>query len=123
MSAICVILQNKPDWSTAKQLLADPAFLNRLINFDKQTLNDRIYSKIRQFSKNPDFNPETVGKVSVACKSLCTWVLAIESYYEVYRRIKPKEEKVKEANYALDVMRAGLKRKQDMLSEVITYLN
>jgi dynein heavy chain len=118
MCAVCAILQHKSDWTTAKQLVADPGFINKLIHFDKHTLNDKIYSKIKQFSKNPDFTPAIVGKVSIACQSLCNWVLAIESYYEVYRRIKPKEEKVKEANYALDVMRAGLKRKEDMLAEV-----
>lgn len=119
MCAVCVILQKKPDWTTAKQLLADSGFINTLIDFNKETITDKMYNKIRQFSKNPDFNPEIVGKVSIACKSLCSWVLALQSYHEVYRTVKPKEHKVREANDALDVMRKSLKRKQDMLQEVI----
>jgi dynein heavy chain len=118
MCAVCVTLGKKPDWTTAKQLLADAEFINKLINFNKETLTDKVYTKIKQFSKNPDFNPEIVGKVSIACKSLCSWVLALQTYHEVYRTVKPKEMKVKEANEALELMRTSLKRKENMLHEV-----
>lgn len=118
MFAVCVILQKKPDWTTAKQLLADSGFINKLINFDKNSITDKVYIKIKQFSKNPDFTPEIVGTVSIACKSLCSWVIALQRYHEVHRTVKPKEDKVKEAKEALTVMQNGLKKKQKMLSEV-----
>lgn len=119
MSAVCVILQKKPDWNTAKQLLADPGFITKLINFDAELVSDKTYIKFKHYSKNPDFKPEIVGKVSKACESLCAWVLAVEKFHEVYRTVKPKENKVQEANEALEVMRAGLKKKQHMLEGVI----
>ena len=38
---------------------------------------------LRYFIKQKDFNPESVGYVSLACKSICQWVLAVEHYYSV----------------------------------------
>lgn len=45
-------------------------------------------------------------------------VLAIQRYHEVYRTVKPKEEKLKTANEALTVMQKSLARKQEMLKLV-----
>ena len=118
MCAVCIILQKKPDWTTAKQILSDPSFITKLINFNAETVTEKTYVKFKQYSKNPDFQPEIVGKVSKACQSLCTWVLAVEKFHEVYRTVRPKENKVKEANEALEIMRAGLKKKQLMLEQV-----
>ena len=35
---MCPSIYLRPDWASAKTLLGDPNFLNRLINFDKVTL-------------------------------------------------------------------------------------
>ncbi len=118
MSAVCVCLNEKPDWSTAKTVLGDPVFINRLINYDVESFTERTYAKLKQYSKNPDFKPDIVSKVSRACKSLCSWVLAVQKFYEVYRQVRPKKNKVKEANEALDVMVNGLNKKQTMLELV-----
>ena len=118
MSAVCIILGKKPDWNTAKQLLASPGFISTLVNFNAEKVTDKTYSKFKQYSKNADFQPHIIGKVSKACESLCSWVLAVEKFHEAYRTVKPKEQKVKEANEALEVMRNGLKKKQFMLEQV-----
>lgn len=123
MCAVCIILGKKPDWSTAKQILSDPSFITKLVNFEAESVTDKTYAKFRQYSKNPDFKPEIVGHVSKACRSLCIWVLAMERFHEVYRTVKPKEKKVHEANQALDVMRQGLRKKQDMLEKIEGHLN
>jgi dynein heavy chain len=123
MCAVCVILGEKADWSTAKQILNDPNFITRLINFNAESVDEKCYTKFRQYSKNADFQPEIVGKVSKACESLCIWVLAVEKFHQVYRTVKPKEKKVKEANEALEIIRAGLEKKQTMLVKIETHLN
>lgn len=66
---------------------------------------------------------DTVSKVSRACKSLCSWVLAVQKFYEVYRQVKPKKNKVKEANEALDVMVKGLTKKQKMFELIQQHLD
>ncbi len=118
MCAVCIILKHKPDWHTAKQILNDPSFITKLISFNAESVTEKTYNKFKQYSKMPDFEPSIVGKVSKACESLCTWVIAVEKFHEVYRTVKPKENKVKEANEALEIMRDGLRKKQNMLEKV-----
>ena len=118
LSAVCVILHEKPDWPTAKQLLSDPNFLKRLINFDHKNLPDKIYNRLKRYTKHTDFNPLTVGKISVACKSMCSWVLALEHYTTVLRIVKPKQEKCEEAQIALAEARIKLLAKQAALKKV-----
>ncbi|CAF4281953.1 unnamed protein product, partial [Adineta steineri] len=122
MCAVCVLLECKSDWATARQVLGDSGFISRLTNLDINNISDRTYRKLLQYSRNPEFTPDLIGKVSSACRSICKWVLAIQRYYEVYRTVKPKEEKVKTANEALSVMQKSLSRKQEMLKLVKDHL-
>ena len=85
MAAVCTLLDKKTDWGEAKKVLGSPDFLQNLIGLDKNKIPDKIFVKLRKFSKHPDFKPETVGKVSLACKSMCQWVIALEHYHEVYK--------------------------------------
>lgn len=118
LSAVCVTLGERPDWPTAKQLLSDPGFLKRLINYDHQNVSDKIYTRVRKYTREEDFNPLAVGKISVACKSMCSWVIALENYTKVHRMVKPKQEKCREAQEALAVSREKLALKQKSLGKV-----
>ena len=42
MSAVCVLLGVKPDWASAKHILADPQFLRKLVGFDKSAVSDKV---------------------------------------------------------------------------------
>lgn len=64
MNAVCILLQEKPDWSTAKKLLGDQGFLKRLVLLDRDGLPERLFSRLRKITRSPDFNPEKIGQVS-----------------------------------------------------------
>ena len=85
-------------------------------------MDDKLVKKLKKFTKQPDFTPERVGQGSVACKSLCFWIMALEHYHFVAKMVRPKQEKVEEAAEAVELANKRLKRKQDCLSLILEHL-
>ncbi|XP_076809994.1 dynein axonemal heavy chain 6-like [Clavelina lepadiformis] len=122
MNAVCILLQTKADWASAKLLLSDPMFLKRLVQLDRDAIPDKVFAKLRKVTRNSEFKPERVQEVSVACKSMCMWVLALQHYNDVQRMVEPKQRRVKEAREALEVAQENLKQKQASLTKIEDHL-
>jgi hypothetical protein len=80
------------------------------MNFDKDNITDRVLKKIGQYCSQQDFQPEIIGRVSLAAKSLCMWVRAMDVYGRIYRVVEPKKQR-------LNAAMTQLKEKQDALSD------
>lgn len=75
----------EPSWDASKKLLGEINFLKDLKEFDKNHISDKTLKKIAGYTSNEEFVPEKVGIVSLAAKSLCLWVIAIEKYARVWK--------------------------------------
>lgn len=62
-------------------LAGDSNFIKTLVNFDKDNISDSVLKKVGQYCRQADFQPNIIGKVSLAAKSLCMWVRAMEVTY------------------------------------------
>ncbi|KAI5628238.1 dynein heavy chain 6, axonemal isoform X2 [Silurus asotus] len=118
MEAVCILLNSKTDWASAKQVLGDSNFLRKLTDYDKENIRPQVLQKLQRYIQNPDFIPEKVEKVSKACRSMCMWVIAIDNYSRVLKEVGPKQKKLAAAQAELDATSATLKQKQAKLQEV-----
>ena len=98
--------------------MVDMGFIDKLKNFDKNNVPDTVLRKLRLSINKPEFDPFNIGKVSMACKSLCLWARAIDNYSKISRVVEPKKKKVAEMQAKLDVKLKELRIKEEELDKV-----
>ncbi|KAG7255156.1 hypothetical protein CRUP_006430, partial [Coryphaenoides rupestris] len=82
MQAVMILLGKEPTWAEAKRQLGESSFIKTLVNFDKDNISDRVLKRTGQYCTQADFQPDIIGRVSLAAKSLCMWVRAMEGLEE-----------------------------------------
>ncbi|XP_059574595.1 dynein axonemal heavy chain 2 isoform X3 [Alligator mississippiensis] len=118
MQAVMILRGSEPSWAEAKRQLSEPTFIKQLIHFDKDNISDKVLKKIGGFCAQPDFQPDIVGRVSLAAKSLCMWVRAMEMYGRIYRVVEPKRARMNAAAAQLAEKQASQAEAQAKLREV-----
>lgn len=98
--------------------MVDMGFIDKLKNFDKNNVPDTVLRKLRLSINKPEFDPFNIGKVSMACKSLCLWARAIDNYSKISKVVEPKKKKVAEMQAKLDVKLKELRIKEEELDKV-----
>ncbi|XP_062301425.1 dynein axonemal heavy chain 2 [Scomber scombrus] len=123
MTAVMTLLGKEPTWAEAKRQLGESNFIKTLVNFDKDNISDRVLKKIAQYCRQVDFQPDIIGKVSLAAKSLCMWVRAMEVYGRIFRVVEPKRAQLNAATSQLAEKQAALAEAQNKLREVAEKLD
>ncbi|PRP87942.1 putative dynein heavy chain [Planoprotostelium fungivorum] len=126
IEALCILLGKKSTknmkkdegWVEAKAMLNESHFIQRLLDFDKDNIKEEAILKLRPYIQDPQFTPAYVEKASVACKSLCAWVRAIEHYYWVSKAVEPRKKRLEEANSTLKSTLSKLEERRGKLQEV-----
>ena len=55
------VLKVQPTWEDSKKQLGDASFMERLLKFDKDTLDDQLLRKMTKYTQSPDFTAEVCG--------------------------------------------------------------
>ncbi|KAL0235780.1 hypothetical protein GEMRC1_002362 [Eukaryota sp. GEM-RC1] len=135
MQAICVMLGIRPNrindpsgvpgkkiddfWTPSKSLLSNAkGLMDSLLEYNAEEIAPSTIKAITPFIDDPGFNPETIQKVSEACKSMCQWVIACYKYNTVFKTVEPKRIKLAEAKAELAVTEKALAAKKAELQEV-----
>ncbi|GBG33042.1 Dynein heavy chain 7, axonemal [Hondaea fermentalgiana] len=136
MSAVCQMMGVKSErikdpndptkkiedyWGPSKKhLLGDPKFLQRLKDYDKDNISEKVIAILRaKYVNNPDFEPSKIKQASVAAFGLCKWVRAMESYDKVAKVVAPKKAKLKETEATLSETMDKLNQKKAELQTVV----
>lgn len=102
-------------WKAAKVMMAN-TFLDSLINFNKENIHENCLKAIQPYLQDPEFKPELVAAKSYAAAGLCSWVINIVKFYEVYCEVEPKRQALSKAN-------ADLASAQEKLSVIKAKIN
>ena len=109
----CVcILRNVKDvsWKGAKAMMASATFLQELLEFDKDSLNDKSVKLVRESMKKSGSTAEAMKSVSQAGLGLLEWVDAMVHYYFVAKSVNPKRNAVAQAEKNLRISEKDLAR-------------
>ena len=113
-------------WKAAKLMMAKvDAFLDALINFDKENIADSNLKAIQPYLDNPEFHPDFIRSKSFAAAGLCAWAINIVSFYRVFCDVEPKRIALAEANADLQAAQerlTGIKAKIKELDENLACL-
>ncbi|XP_012153033.2 dynein heavy chain at 16F [Megachile rotundata] len=118
MEAVNLLLGEKTDWPSAKLVLGDIHFLDRLLTYPTDEISDRLLNNLQYYINHPEFKPDLVARQSKACKSMCIWVRAIDGYAKIYRVVEPKRQRLQKAEGELRAIEAVVAQKQKELAEV-----
>ena len=77
-----------------------------------------LFVFVGTYSAQSDFEPDIVGRVSTAARSLCLWVLAMETYGHIFREVEPKKQRLANATSQLEEKQAILAEAKAKLKEV-----
>ncbi|KAK9815239.1 hypothetical protein WJX72_000483 [[Myrmecia] bisecta] len=119
MEGVCILLQEKADWDTAKRVLGDAQFIKRLVAYDADNIPERVVQNLKRVIDDPHFTPDQVAKQSNAARSMCLWVRAMDVYARCVKLVEPKRQALCEAEVALEAIQRQLAAKQAQLGEVV----
>lgn len=77
------------------------AFLDALINYDKENIHPDVIKAIEPYLKDPEFDPDFIRSKSAAAAGLSAWVINIIKFYEVFCDVEPKRKALAQANAEL----------------------
>ncbi|XP_041830036.1 dynein heavy chain 9, axonemal-like isoform X1 [Melanotaenia boesemani] len=120
LMAPCGKVPKDRSWKAAKVMMAKvDTFLDSLINFNKENIPEACLKAIRPYLQDPEFQPDLVASKSYAAAGLCSWVLNIVKFYEVFCDVEPKRQALTKANAEL----AAAQEKLTAIKSKISHLN
>ena len=100
-------------WAKVKIMMAKvDQFLDSLVNYEKENIPNNVLAAMDMYLKDKEFEPDFVRSKSAAAAGLCSWVINIIKFYEVYCEVAPKRIALEDAN-------KQLRDAQDTLQSII----
>jgi len=100
------------DWKSCKSFMGNVGeFLDNLVNYDKENVPPAALKEVKNvYLPMPDFQPDIVKGKSQAAAGLCSWVINIITFYEVFCDVEPKRLALAEATTTLNAANEKLEK-------------
>ncbi|CUG51588.1 dynein heavy chain, putative [Bodo saltans] len=107
------------DWSTCKSMMGNVnQWMKDLLTFDQNNIPQPCIDAIQVYIANPGFDPTSVVSKSFAASGLCKWVIGMNAFHVVRCDVRPKEERLAEAQERLNTSKNALKKVQDRVADL-----
>ena len=104
-------------WAKVKLMMNKvDQFLDGLINYEKENIHPNVLVAMEPYLRDKEFEPEFIRTKSAAAAGLCSWVINIIKFYEVYCDVEPKRRALEDANKQLSDAKAKL---ESIISKVV----
>ncbi|KAL5110547.1 Dynein beta chain ciliary [Taenia crassiceps] len=112
-------------WKAAKASIMSKAdtLLFNLVNYDKEHIHPESKKVALGYVRNSNFNPEVIKTKSLAAAGLCSWVINILKFHDVFLEVKPKRDALDAANEELRQATEKLQGLQDKVRVLEESLN
>jgi dynein heavy chain len=105
------------NYEEAVKMMGDMAFLQSLMNFPKEAINDETVELLQPYFAAPDLNYEAAKKASGNVAGLCNWAEAMCQFHVTAKVVEPKIVKLRESE---DELRVATKERQVAEDELAT---
>ena len=116
----------KPSWSDSLKLMGGSGFLNGLLHFPKDSINEETVELLTPYLSMDDYNLESAQKVCGDVAGLAAWTEAMAFFYTINKEVLPlkanlavQEAKLGAAMSDLNKAQAQLDEKEKELAEVM----
>lgn len=112
-------------WTPALRMLnsAELDLLEALITFDKDHVRPEAIKLVRNnYLIYPEFDPLALREISPTIESIAKWVKALDIYDRVINVIKPKKQKLLDAETELATLMEGVYRMKRELQDITDHL-
>ena len=115
---------SKRDWNSNKLMMANVTqWMKDLLAFDRDNIPQPCIDALQLYVTNPAFEPTSIVTKSVAAGGLCKWVIGMNAFHKVRCEVRPKEERLAEAQERLGLSRSQLKKVQDKVNDLKSKLD
>ena len=121
----------KPSWGEALKVMSGADFLSRLVNFQKDSINDEIVELLEPYLIMDDYNMVTAVRICGDIAGLLCWTKAMSFFFGVNKEVLPlkinlsvQESRLNIAMQDLNAVQRTLEKKELELKKVqLMYVN
>jgi dynein heavy chain, axonemal len=111
-------MKGKYDWPLGQKMMGNPKrFIEELKAFDATSIDEKILDDIKPILEMSTFNFEDMKKYNQAAAIMCRWVVNIVEFNTVYKKVKPLQDALEEANSKLHEAQVALEAVQQKVQE------